>query len=181
MRFKWFYDRYGTRKGFLYSKWHQLQYYLGKYSCYDIPMENIERLVFVCKGNICRSAFGEAVAKSLGINTISAGIHAKIGAPANEQAIITAREMGYDLSTHKTTPIVYPILNETDLLIAMEPWQAEIIRYELGSEHHTTLLGLWMNPKRPLLVDPYGRSPEYFKNCFRYIEKSVHAIADKMK
>ena len=180
MSLNWFYDRYGSRRSFVLSKWHQLLNAFGKYKQDDIPWHAIERLVFVCKGNICRSAFAEAVAKSLGIKAISAGIHAVEGAPANEQAILTAKTMGYDLAMHHTTPIMYPILSKSDLLIAMEPWQATLISQHLAHKYYTTLLGLWGKPIRPYIADPFGRSPAYFENCFKYIEKSVVSVANKI-
>lgn len=180
MMTSWFEARYGSRKGFMLSKWHQLLYVMGRYHQYEIPWNSVERLVFVCKGNICRSAFAEAVAKAMGVDAISAGIHAIEGASANEDAIKTARKMGYDLSNHHTTPIIYPVLNKRDLLVAMEPWQADLVKRNLARNHYTTLLGMWAKPARPLIYDPFGRSPEYFENCFSYIEKYVHAIADKV-
>ena len=177
----WFIARYGSRRGFVESKWHQLLYFLGRYRHYQFPRDSIERLVFVCSGNICRSAFAEAVAKSLGLEAISVGVHAIEGAQANAQAVSTAHAMGYDLTTHRTTPAMYPVYKKTDLLIAMEPWQAELIRENLAQTCHTTLLGMWAKPVRPYIADPYERSDQYFKNCFTYIEKSIHAIANKIR
>ena len=177
----WLDTKYGSRRGFVLSKWHQLLYYLGRYHKFEVPLDSIERLVFVCSGNICRSAFAEAVAKSLGMDAISVGVHAIEGASANSQAISTAHEMGYDLTSHRTTPVMYPIFKKTDLLIAMEPWQAVLVRDNLAIRHHTTLLGMWAKPIRPHIDDPYQRSEIYFKNCFNYIEKSVHAIANKIR
>ncbi len=75
---------------------------------------------FFCKGNICRSAFAEAIAKSMGVDARSAGFYAIEGAPANEEVIKSAQDMGYDLSNHRTPPIMYAVLRKTDLLVAME-------------------------------------------------------------
>ena len=177
----WFSTHYGSRKGFVVSKWHQLLYYLGRYQQYDVPWSRIERLVFVCTGNICRSAFSEAVAKAMGFDAISVGVYAIEGAPANAQAIRTAQAMGYDLTGHRTTPVMYPIFKKTDLLVAMEPWQAELVRDNLSRVHCTTLLGIWANPRRPYLHDPYMQADAYFEQCFNYIEKSVHAVVDKIQ
>lgn len=181
MSVNWFDAHYGSPKSFVKTKWHQLLRTLGRYSQYDIPWTSIDRLVFVCSGNICRSAFAEIVARSIGIETISAGIHAVDDAPANEQAVITAKTMGYDLSAHRTTPIMYPILRKNDLLVAMEPWQANLLVNDLARRHFTTLLGMWGSPMRPYISDPFQCSPAYFEHCFNYIEKSVHAIANKIR
>lgn len=181
MRENWFYDRYGSRKEFVLSKWHQLLNVLGRYEHDEIPWGSIERLVFVCSGNICRSAFAEAVAKAAGMEAISAGVYAIENAAANEQAIITAESMGYDLVSHRTTPIMYLVLKKTDLLVVMEPWQADLVLSNLANKHHTSMLGLSGRPVYPHITDPYGRSPEYFRNCFNYIEKSVNGLSKKIK
>lgn len=177
----WINGRYASRRGFINTKWYQLQYRMGRYQQYKVPLSSIERLVFVCTGNICRSAFAEAVAKSMGMKAISVGVHAIEGAVAAEQTIYTAQMMGYDLSNHRSTPVMYPTYSKSDLLIAMEPWQGELVRQNLALEYNTTLLGLWGIPKQPYIHDPYMSSGSYFIHCFKYIEKSVHALIDRIQ
>ena len=177
----WFNARYGSRKGFVESQRHQLLYYLGRYRQYEVPWEEVRRLVFVCTGNICRSAFSEAVAKSLGVDAISVGVHAIEGASADAHASRIAQEMGYSLADHRTTPVMYPLFRNTDLLVAMEPWQAQLVQENLARKHHTTLLGLWGEPLRPYIHDPFMHSDEYFRHCFDYIEKCVQAITAKIR
>ena len=160
-------ERYGSRRGFLRTYWHRLLYLLGRYRKYRrIDWSAIDRVVFVCKGNICRSAFAEAVARKLDIDAISCGISTIVAAPANGDAIRAAREIGFDLEDHKTTPIMYLILRRTDLLVVMEPWHADFLDRYLYREHYITLLGLWPRPVSPYLADPYESSPFYFRKCF---------------
>jgi len=63
----------------------------------------VDRLVFVCLGNINRSAFAEQVARSLSANTCSIGLSTTTGAPAFDKAIETAPLFGLDLSHHRAT------------------------------------------------------------------------------
>jgi protein-tyrosine phosphatase len=135
----------------------------------------------VFKGNICRSAYAEAVARSLGVDAVSCGVDTQNGLPANDEAIKTAATKGFDLSTHKTTAIQSLVLRSTDLFVAMEPWQVERIGREFGNECNCSLLGLWGVPANPHIQDPYGASTFYFINCFNYIEDSVNEIAKKIK
>ena len=179
---RWLAERYGSRRGFMRTYWHRLLYILGRYRNYQkVDWQSVERLVFVCKGNICRSAYAEAVARSLGIEAISCGLDTIEDAPANVDAVRTAHKRGFDLEKHKTTPIMYLILRKTDLLVAMEPWQTGFLGRYLSRKHHHTLLGLWTQPFLPHIQDPYGSSSVYFEKCFSYIEKSVHEIAKKTK
>jgi len=177
-----FIGRYGSRRGFIRACWHRLLYTLGVYNNYSrINWDKIDRLVFICKGNICRSAYAEAVSKSLGIDTISCGISTVIDAPANADAIEIASKRGVNLKQHKTTPIASAVLRKTDLLVVMEPWQADSLNRILKTRHYITLQGIWLAPLRPHLHDPYGHSSAYFNNCFEYIEKSVNEITKKIQ
>ncbi len=178
---RWFVDNYGTRRGALLTYGYRFLYFFGKYRAYrQINWDSVDRLVFVCKGNICRSAYAEAVAKSLGVESISCGIDTVTGKPANEMALKISAKRGFNLSGHKTTKMQLLPLKKTDLLIAMEPWQAEYLVDNLPMGCKCTLLGLWGVPAIPHVHDPYGSSEIYFDNCFNYIEKTVYEIASKV-
>jgi len=178
----WLAKRYGSRRGFARTFWYRLYFLTGGYRRYrQVEWESVKRLVFVCKGNICRSAYAEAVARALEIESISCGIHTGNGLPANEDAIRTAAMKGVDLTEHRTTPIQSLVFGHGDLLLVMEPWQIKYLGQELGKECRCSLLGLWGNPVNPHIQDPFGSSPAYFNSCFNYIEKSVHEIARKIR
>lgn len=179
---RWLARQFGSRRGFLRTYWYRFLYLLGKYRGYnEVDWQSIERLVFVCKGNICRSAYAECVAQSLGIDAVSCGLDTVENAPANRDAVLAAKKFGYDLSSHRTTPIMYLILKKTDLLVAMEPWQGNFLEENLTRRHHNTLLGLWAQPVLPHIQDPYGSSPAYFSKCFGYIQDSVYELAKKIQ
>jgi protein-tyrosine phosphatase len=175
-------ERYGSRRGMVLSLWSGLLYRLGCYRDYeDVDWSSVERLVFVCKGNICRSAFAEAVAQSLGLESASCGIDTVDGDSANEDAIRTAASKGFNLEVHKTKKITSLDIGSGDLLIAMEPWQARHMNKAFGNQCGCTLLGLWIKPVSPHIEDPFGCSNAYFERCFGYIEKSVYEISRKLR
>jgi len=177
----WIADNYGSRRGFVRSCLCRIRNLLGGYRAYrKVDWGSVERLVFVCKGNICRSAYAEALARSLGVESVSCGLHTRLGLPANERAIQTASLRGVDLKTHRTMPIENFRLRKNDLFIVMEPWQAEHLKGKFGSDCECTLLGLWGQPESPHIHDPYGRSSTYFNHCFNYIDASVHEILRKI-
>lgn len=177
----WISGLYGSRRGFVRTGWHRIRYLAGGYRNYKkINWDKVERLVFVCRGNICRSAYAEAVARSLGVDSISCGIETRNGLPANESAIRAAQAKDINLTDHKTRKIQSLDFRESDLFVVMEPWQAEYISRELGEKYKCSLLGLWGSPVHPYIQDPFGGSSTYFINCFDYIEKSVHEITGKI-
>ena len=187
-------DRYGSPRGVISTYWHKFLNLTGYYRKYSkIDWNSFDRLVFVCKGNICRSAYAEAIAKTVGVESISCGVSTKDDVPAYGDAIKTAESRGVNLKDHKTSRLTSITLKPTDLLIAMEPWHVDVLedyfqekcnqtlKEELQGRQNITLLGLWGGAKRPLLPDPYGRTDVYFNNCFEYIEKSVYEIEKKLK
>ena len=177
----WISDNYGSRRGYLNTMWYRLRYILGGYREYrKIDWNSVDRLVFVCKGNICRSAYAEALTKSLGADAVSCGLDTDIGKPAYESTIRAAVLKDIDLKAHSTTPIQELGLKKNDLLIAMEPWQVEQLKSKYGEEYACTLLGLWGRPLKPFITDPYGKSDLYFNSCFNYIDVSVHELLKKI-
>ena len=175
-------DHYGSRRGFALSWWYRMLYLFGRYRGYrQVDWNSVERLVFFCKGNICRSAYAEAVAQSQGIEAISCGIDTIDGGSANEGAIRAATTKGIDLGGHRTTPIASMTFKKGDLLVTMEPWQAEYLKQELVNGSRCTLLGLWGAPLNPYIHDPFGNANAYFNNCFNYIEKAVYEVTRQIK
>jgi protein-tyrosine phosphatase len=175
-------DRYGSKKGLLRTHWHRLLYFLGFYRKYQaIDWSNAHRLVFICKGNICRSAFAEAVARSRGGVAESYGIDTVDAAPANPTAIVIASEKGLDLSQHRTSKLDSYCYQQGDVLLAMEPWQADAVAASLGPERPVTLLGLWGDNITPHIEDPFNSSPEYFHRCFDLIFEIVTQLDARQK
>jgi protein-tyrosine phosphatase len=179
---RWLAQRYGSRRGFVRTWWHHIRYLLGSYRSYSqIDWSSVERLVFICKGNICRSAYAEAVARAQGVAALSCGLATLENSLADKDAIREAEILGINLANHKTLPIMYLVLKKTDLLVVMEPWHAEFLRKNLYREHQCTLLGLWSRPVLAHIQDPYGFEGAYFGKCFGYIQESVNELIKKIE
>jgi protein-tyrosine phosphatase len=141
-----------------------------------VRWDEVERLVFVCHGNVCRSAYADARARGAGLRTASFGLRARDGDPANRLALERAAGRGVDLSGHRARSAAAAELGRGDLLVAMEPAQVrELAR--VAPSHPATLLGLWARPPRPHLEDPYGLSPAYFDTCFEVVDSAVDELA----
>ena len=179
---EWLSARYGSKRGFVRTLWHQILYYLGRYNSFqDINWHKIDRLVFVCKGNICRSPYAEIVARSSGLNAVSCGLVTQDGKYADMAAVEAAARKGHDLKMHRTSTIASLSLEKGDLLVVLEPGQGHYLKDRLGKNVNLTLLGVWCRPRCPHIPDPFGSNPAYFDHCFDLIENSVRRISGEIQ
>jgi len=168
--------RYGRRVGWVRHHAARTLDRLGAFArLRSVRWDDVERLVFVCQGNICRSAYADARARLAGLRSASFGLSARDGDCANAVAHARAAVRGVDLSAHRATSASAALVRGGDLLIAMEAGQLRPLAQVATAP--TTLLGLWATPPRPHLEDPYGLSLEYFDTCFDVIDSAVEHIA----
>ena len=173
-------DRFGSGRGLARLALSHAARAAGRYRPFEqVDWTRVERLVFVCTGNICRSPYAERRAAAAGIPAISIALRGETGRAADPSARAAARAAGIDLDNHRSTEADKAELRPGDLLVAMEPWQARRLR-ELFPKHQTTLLGLWTRPSRPHLHDPYTLSDAYFRTCFRLIDRGVAALLARL-
>ena len=178
---QWVEKKYGRKKGLVRHITALAQYNTGKLKQFDdIDFSRVKRIIYVCKGNICRSAFAEFKTLSIGFKAASGGLAVVNRDPADQMASQVAQERGIDLSDHFSKNIRSLDVDESDLLVTFEPWQAESVAAIVeGSHAQVTLLGLHSKVKRPHLEDPYSLSKEYFQTCFSVIEQGVMGMVDK--
>jgi protein-tyrosine phosphatase len=171
---------YGSKRGVLKYCKARSAMLLGRYrSLTDIDFTRIQRLVFVCKGNICRSAYADAYGRSLNLACDSAGIEASPGSLANERVAALATTRALDLSQHRTRRLDQQRFGASDLLVGMEP-QHLAPMYAAANGAQVTLLGLWHAPFRPYLHDPFSAPQAYLETCIDYIEQSVQQLARRL-
>ncbi len=144
-----------------------------------VDWRRVERLVFVCKGNICRSPYASARASTFGVPADSIGLEAASGQPADEMTRRHAAARGLSLDGHRTKLAHELVLGTGDLLICMEPAQLIAVRRRLPDfAGQLTLLGLWSRQYRPSIFDPFGLPDESWPHCLDVIDDGVRRIAD---
>ena len=160
-----------------------------------IPVD-LRRIVFLCLGNICRSAYAHHyfytinATKKIKVDIIvtSAGLHVKDqGSP--EIAISVAQNRGVDLDQHTPIQITEETVKGADMVVAMELGQVEklCIRYPKYSQKFFLLpffeerllysYNVW---HRYHIEDPYGKSHQEFAACFARIERCVNGLILKI-
>ena len=171
---------YGSRRGLVNALITNVNYKLGKYRCYEqVDWSKVKRLIFICKGNVCRSPFAEAAfAQQSGLPVLSYGLVTYSGTMVNSVASRIALQLGVDITKHRSRKLDTEDLRDGDLIIGMEPAHCEQHWYSgINTDVQFTLLGL-LNPtnKKPYLHDPYGLSDSYFYRCLSYISSTANSI-----
>ncbi|MDT8453264.1 MAG: polysaccharide deacetylase family protein [Gammaproteobacteria bacterium] len=159
-----------------------IKYHLGGFNKYEnIDWTKITRLVFVCKGNICRSPYAEIRARALGINSVSIGLDTTEGSLADADAASIASYRGIDLKQHRARTYTSIEFSSNDLVVCMEPWQLKNFNQMSHDHSQATLLGLWCSRKKAIVTDPYGKPDLFFNDCFITIDDALNNISNLLE
>lgn len=173
---------YGTLRGWVRSLLGHWAYVAGRLEPHLTPASlSVSRLVFVCLGNINRSAFAAEVARTLGVDVCSIGLATSTGAPASETAVSTAHRFGMDLSSHTATDISDYSYQTGDLLLTMEVRHITQLLGHGIPAHAIAPLGHWGAPRRIHLHDPATLSDDYFRTCFALIHCAVINLTAELR
>jgi len=177
-------SRHGRRKAWLAWQFYHAAHSAGWYRRLEtVDWKNVSRLVFVCSGNVCRSAYADALASQIGLQSASCGLEATGGTPADPVAVKVASRRGLDLTRHRSRALCDIRFEPTDLVVAHEPAQVAQLRRKPGPtdvQAQLTLMGLW-GGVGPYVGDPYGLSGAYFETCFSIIDRAVLQMADRLQ
>jgi protein-tyrosine phosphatase len=142
----WINNRYGTSRGLVRALLAHLELASGRLRPFYLRHpETVRRVVFVCHGNICRSAFAHHEALKYGLNVASLGLSTSTGGRSPVQAIASAKRAGIDLTVHRATSWPDFKVQSGDLFLVMEVRQAHELRRRLGNRNdvQVCLLGMW--------------------------------------
>ncbi|MEG1835444.1 MAG: ribosomal protein S18-alanine N-acetyltransferase [Oscillospiraceae bacterium] len=133
----------------------------------------MDKVIFVCNGNTCRSPMAEIMFKKYlrdnNINDLevsSLGICASTGDKAAENAIEAVKEAGEDLTSHIATQLKVEHFEKDAFFVCMTQRQA------IRLEHYTD--------KRRILIlnipDPFCQSLDVYRDCLKTIINSFPDI-----
>ena len=181
--YNFFTAKFGTVRGFVRLMLDNVAMYAGLYRKYEtIDWSLVQRIVFVCQGNICRSPYAHWLALRKTDAVASLGLSTGTGMPAYDVAVEVAKISGVDLTPHRTTDWTDFDLRDGDLLLAMEMRHIRVIEQRpVDCNIQIGLLGLWCRPRLPLLYDPHTLSPAYFATCYERIGRAVARVTDQFR
>ena len=153
---------------------------------------NPRSMLFVCKGNICRSPFAEHIALKLqgeglvsGKKFGSAGLDVPKSISSPNEAIQGAKLYGIHLENHRSQSISLDLVESYDMIIAMEVWQYAALQSSFQYHHDKLFLLPLLDPKESAkycgyaafnIQDPYGGPPSAFEECFERIGLCLKSV-----
>ena len=156
-------------------------------------MEKINRIIFVCTGNTCRSPMAEYLLRELIQNSeeldqenweiISAGISAVKGVKANEKTEEVMSELNIDTSGHLTRGIDDIDLNKSDIILTMSRKHSRflILEHPDLADNIFTLKEFAENENGKDIEDPFGLSLKFYRSTRDEIKAELKNILLKLK
>ena len=144
------------------------------------------KVLFICSGNICRSPmaaeyFRHRCAHS-GLSHVlveSAGTLGIEGAPASPESIAVMREIGVDLSRHRSQGVSPSLLGTSDIVVVMTRGHLEQLADDYGGEGGRRLLlraferSTSPDPNAGEVPDPIGRPMKVYRELVPLITGCV--------
>lgn len=146
----------------------------------NVDFSRVNKLIFICAGNICRSPLGEFYARYLGLEAESYGLNCRGGDPADPRIIAIAENLGMDVGGHVTRNIRDYRPLPDHLVVAMEPGQIEALPTGVKSQAQITLAPLWYNQPNLYLHDPYSANPNYFDKCTTNLMGALDNLKERL-
>jgi predicted ATP-grasp superfamily ATP-dependent carboligase/protein-tyrosine-phosphatase len=143
----------------------------------------VERVLVLCKGNICRSPFAaellrkRAADRGIRLEVCSAGLDTTPGHDAYPLAKTTSHTYGVDLDRHRTNPLTTEMIRWADVVLVMEAVQLLQLRdVATGARAKTFLLGQFASSATTDIRDPYTGTPDDFQRCYAVIQDACEGF-----
>lgn len=185
-------------KKYLIEKLRDLYWEIyGKHLKNPKTPDSIKSILFICKGNICRSPFAEHRLRKLfaekmvkNIDFYSAGLEVGNTVPPPEEAISAAEKFGVDLKEHKSKSMGNNIDESVSLIFTMTVKDFYFLRKRFPQlEEKIFLLPLFKSESnhslggflRYNIADPYGKDLDSFIYCYQRINDCLKNFIDEIQ
>jgi protein-tyrosine-phosphatase/predicted ATP-grasp superfamily ATP-dependent carboligase len=145
-------------------------------------LKNAKTVLFVCKGNICRSPFAQRVAEQLffeGRTCWSAGYYDIDGRSSPEVAVRAAASMGVDLSSHRSVRLTETYVRDADAIFVFDLENYERLRTEYSCRGKLHFVGSLSPTGHLWIEDPDGEDLDCFKCTYERIRAAIEATCGR--
>ena len=143
-------------------------------------------MVFVCHGNIMRSAFAAARLRQLlgcsepQMEVESAGVWAQAGKAAEPAARQAAAAFGVNLDDHRATPLTTETVSRADIIFVMDLFNLADVLARFPQARGKTQLLAGLGESEDEIADPYGRDVGGVSTAFSQIDRALETLLQQL-
>ena len=147
--------------------------------------KNARKVLFVCKGNICRSPFAEQYAREKLPHLAridSCGYYPVSNRPSPKNAVLAASDFDVDLSPHRSAEISSNAVEQAEVIFVFDFENFHTVQKQFPQAKAKTFLLSSAQESLPTeIVDPYGGTVDDFRAIYREISSAVDSLATSCK
>jgi len=140
-----------------------------------------KKILIVCIGNICRSPFAEALLKknlaTSEFDIRSAGLHALVGHPADEQMLAIGDRLSLNMHEHQAQNLKDAHVRWADVILVMEKTQRQVLLERFPMARGKVFL---IHEQRAV-PDPYRKTQEHFDEAAQLLIEACANWTDMLQ
>lgn len=153
-------------------------YYSGNY------LKDLNNVLFLCYGNICRSPFAEYYFKKITekrslshIEVNSAGFVEETGRRTPDRFVNLLKVYGVDLAHHRSQLVSYEMLKAADTVFVMDLYVLDLLKKNFPEfSFKAKLIGEFSGNSEIQIIDPWSLEDSKALESFEHLADSVRGI-----
>jgi len=150
-----------------------------------IKLSDVNTILFVCKGNICRSPFAQYYAQKIfpeSMDILSSGYYSETGRKCPMKAIKAAKEFGIKLKNHRSTLITKELIQDAQIIYVFDEENKQTLNTLFpNAKNKIFLLGTLIENLPTIIPDPYCKKYSDYKRTYKLISQSIEYINNSME